>query len=228
MSLLQQNKTVGVLTILSGKIALLCMILAAIGVDFHFEVFNNPSLMLTLPGVNAAASKWSMICDMLGYYMLLLPVIYYLHDWMRDKTPWSNLLTFCGLAYVLIGCIGAAILAVAYPQALHAYPAAAPEMQQIIKSNFEWVNSMVYGGMWNLLEVVFAGMWWLFVGVLLFKAAHKGIGLLTVILGCFSLLDGFSGMIENAALHETALNVYLYGSIVWALWIGGLIYRKSL
>jgi hypothetical protein len=228
MNLLKQNKTVGILTVFSGKIALLCMIFGAIAVDFHFEVFNNPALMLTLPGVNAEAGRWSMICDMLGYYMLLLPVICYLHDWMKDKTPWSNLITFCGLAYVLIGSVGASILAVTYPQALNTYPGAAAAMQPIIKSNFEFVNSMVYGGMWNLLEVLFAGVWWLFVGIALLKTGRKSIGIVTIILGGFSLLDGFSGMIESASLHEITLNVYLYLSIVWAVWIGVLIYRKPL
>lgn len=204
------------------------MILAAIGVNFHFEVFNNPALMLTLPDVNAEAARWSMICDMIGYYLLLLPVIYYLHDWMKEKTPWSNLVTFCGLAYVLTGSIGAAILAVTYPQALQAYPAATPAMQQMIKLDFELLNSMVYGGMWNMLEVLFASVWWFLPGRLLINAGQTSIGILALIISCFSLLDGISGMLKNEALHEVALNVYLYGSIVWTIWIGVLIYRKSL
>jgi hypothetical protein len=228
MNLLSKNKTTAILTLLSGILALLCIIFGAVAVNYHFEVFNNPALMLTLPGVDAQASRWSMICDMLGYYMLLLPVIYYLHDWMKDKTPWSNLITFCGLAYVLIGAIGASILAVIYPQALNAYPNATPEMQQIIKSNFEFVNSMVYSGMWNLLEVLFAGIWWLFTGILLLKENRKAIGLVTVITGGACVLDGFSGMMVSAALHEITLNVYLYISILWAFWIGILIYRKPL
>jgi hypothetical protein len=228
MNLLNQNKTVGIITVLSGITALLCIIFGVIAVNYNFEVFNNPALMLTLPGVNAKASRWSMICDMIGYYILLLPVIYYLHCWMKDKTPWGNMITFCGLAYVSIGAIGASILAVAYPQALNTYADAGSEMQPIIKANFEFVNSMVYGGMWNLLEVLFAGTWWLPVGVLFFKAERKSIGIVTILLGSSCFLDGFSGMIQSAALHEIALNGYLYLSILWAVWIGVLIYRKPL
>jgi hypothetical protein len=228
MNLLKQNKTVGMFTMLSGIISLLCLIFGVIGLNYHFEAFNNPAIMLTLPGANAEASRWSMICDMIGYYMLLVPVIYYLHDWMKDKTPWSHVITFCGLAYVLIGTIGASILAIVYPQTLKAYGDATPEMKQIIKSNFEFVNTMVYGGMWNLLEVLFAGIWWLFIGSLLFKTGNKAIGIVTILLGCFTMLDGFSGIIASAGLHEITLNVYLYASIVWAFWIGLLIYRKPL
>ena len=228
MSLLQQNKTIGILTLVSGIIALLCMILGAIAVNFHFEVFNNPVLMLSLPGVGIEAARWSMILDMVGYYLLLLPVVYYLHDWMKDKTPFSNLITFCGLAYVLIGSIGASILAVAYPKALNSFPIASADMQQLIRSNFEFVNSMVYDGMWNLLEMIFAGTWWISMGILIYQSGRKNIGLVTFALGSFSLLDGFSGIIQHETLHEMSLNVYLYLSIIWAIWIGISIYRKPL
>jgi hypothetical protein len=228
MSLLLSNRPVGALTVLSGITALACMVLGAISVNGHFEVFNNPSLMLMLPGLDVEAGRWSMICDMLGYYMLLLPVIYYLHYWMKVKTAWSNLITFCGLAYVLIGSIGASILAVVWPYTLNVYAAAAPAMQPIIKANFELVNTIVYNGMWNLLEMLFAGIWWLVAGILLYKEKYKAIAVISIITGSFSLLDGFSGMIENDILHEISLNVYLYLSIVWALWMGILIYRKPL
>ncbi|MEI9912610.1 MAG: hypothetical protein WDO71_24985 [Bacteroidota bacterium] len=48
-----------------------------------------------------------MIFDMFGYYLLLLPVIYLLHDWLKNQSAWSRLITFNGLAYVLTGAIGA-------------------------------------------------------------------------------------------------------------------------
>lgn len=228
MLLLHQNKTVGRLTIFSGLIAFASLALGAVAVNYHFEVFNDPSLILSLPGTNAQAGKWSMICDMLGYYMLLLPVIFYLHAWLKNKTPWRNLITFCGLAYVLIGSIGASILAVIWPTAMHAYSATTPVGQQIIKANFEVVNTMVYNGMWNLLELLFASAWWFLSGVVLFKNGYKGIAIAALSTSLFSVLDSFSGMINNDALHQAALNGYLYLSIVWTIWIGVTIYRRPL
>jgi hypothetical protein len=68
----------------------------------------------------------------------------------------------------------------------------------------------------------------LFTGILLLKTNRKAIGLVSVITGGACVLDGFSGMIESAALHEITLNVYLYISILWAFWMGVLIYRKPL
>lgn len=228
MTLLSENKTVGFLTILSGIIALACMVFSAMAVDYHFEVFNNPTLMLSLPNVNAELSKWSMICDMFGYYILLLPIIYYLNEYLKPKTAWHCIITFSGLAYVLIGSIGAAILAVAYPTAIHSFPMATSEMQKIIKANFEFVNNMVYAGMWNLLEMFFVGIWFSAIGLFLFKSSRKILGIVSIILGIFSFLDSLSGMINSALLHEVSLNIYLYLSIIWAIWIGIHIYRKPL
>lgn len=228
MNLLSKNKPVALITILSGIVSIACLLLAAIGANYHFEVFNNPALLLTLPGVDASASKWSMICDMFGYYMLLLPVIYYFHDWMKNKTAWSNLITFCGLAYVLIGAIGAAILAVVYPKSIESFHQANAAAQPLIQSGFEFANTLVYDGMWNLLEVVFAGMWWLAIGTLLLKQKTKAASVVSVITGLFALLDALAGILSIAPLHELALNGYLYGAVIWAFVIGVVIYKNRI
>lgn len=228
MTLLSRNKITGYITLLSALLALACMLTAAFGVNFHVEVFNDPVQMLTLPGVNATASRWSMIFDMLGYYALLLPVVIYFRDWMNQFSPWSNLISICGIAYILIGAAGASVLAVVYPQTLSAYPLASPEMQQIIKTVFEVVNDAVYDGLWNLLEMLFGGTWWLFTGLYLFQSGKKALGSTTVVLGIFSLLDGLSGIFQISPLHDLALNVYLWLAILWAVWTGIALIRDPL
>lgn len=228
MTLLSRNKITGNITLLSGFLAFACMLTAAYGVNFHMEVFNNPVQMLTLPGVNANASRWSMTFDMLGYYVLLLPVVIYFRDWMNQFTPWSNLISICGIAYILIGAAGASILAVVYPQTLTAYPIASPEIKQIIRIIFEVVNNIVYDGLWNLLEMLFGGAWWLLTGLYLFQSGRKALGGTTVILGLTCLLDGFSGIFQISTLHDIALNVYLWLAIIWAMWTGTSLIRDPL
>ena len=85
-----------------------------------------------------------MILDMLWYYLLLLPVIFLLHDLIKTKSAWNQLITFNGIAYVLVGAIGASILAIVWPYIITAYPGAALPSQEILKSNFQFVNDMVY------------------------------------------------------------------------------------
>jgi hypothetical protein len=228
MGLLNYQRTVGIITIISGLLALACMIAGLIGVNYNFEAFSNPLLILTTAGVNVQAARWSMILDMFGYYLLLLPVIYLLHDWIKTQSAWSRLITFNGLAYILVGAIGAAILAVIWPYVMTAYPDARPAGQEILKANFQFVNDMVYGGMWNLLEMFFAGTWWLSAGVILYKNKFSFVGILTIATGISCFADGTAGVFQLAWLHEMALNIYLPLAIIWALMTGIFLLKKPL
>ena len=220
MNLLKQQRAIGTITLLSGLLALASLITGMVAVNYHTETFSDPTLILTTPGTNATAGRWSMIFDMFGYYLLLLPVIYLLHDWMKDKTAWSNLVTFTGLAYVLVGAIGAAILAAVWPAVMNAYPTAGTEMQLLLKSNFGFFNDMVYNGMWNLLEMFFAGTWWFVTGLMLYRSKYTVTAVLTIATGIASFADGTAGMLQLTSLHETALNTYLLLAIIWTIIMG--------
>ncbi len=228
MGILNFQKKTGIITIISGLLALACMIAGLIGVNYNFDAFADPLLILTTAGTNSQAARWSMILDMLGYYLLLLPVIYLLHDWIKSKSPWGNLITFCGLSYVLVGAIGAAILAVVWPYIITAYPGATATMQEIYKANFQLVNDMVYGGMWNLLEMLFAGTWWLSSGIILYRSKFSFMGILTIVLGIFCFADGVAGIFQLAWIHEFALNSYLFLAIFWAIVTGIFLLRNPL
>lgn len=227
-SLLQEQTKVGIITVVSGILAAACIIAGMIAVDFNDQAFSDPVLILSIPQVNVQAARWSMLFDMLGYYMLLIPAIYLFHDWMKNKTAWANVISFCGLAYVLIGSIGASILAIVYPSILKEYATASPATQLILKSQFQLFNDMVYGGLWNLLEIFFAAIWWGCLGIILFRNRYSKIGILSIATGISCLADGISGMFELPALHEITLNAYLLLSIVWALTVGASLMQKKL
>lgn len=228
MKLFHQQKTIGIITIASGIGALACLLAGVIGVNYNLDAFSNPLLMLSIPQVGLQAIKWFMIFDMLGYYLLLLPVIYLLHDWLSDKTPWYRLITFSGSAYVLIGAIGAAILAVVWPHIIAAYPGAPPGMQTILQANFTAFNDMVNGGLWNLLETLFAGTWWLWTGILFYQRGFKKMGVLTCLTGASCLADSVAGMFQWPVLQEVSLNCYLLLAIVWAIAFGVFLLKKPL
>ena len=167
-----------------------------------------------------------MIC--LAITSCCFPSSFFLNDWLKVHTPWHHLITFCGLGYVLVGAIGASILAVVWTSVLKDYATATPDLQLVLKNNFRFFNEMVYSGMWNLLEVFFAGFWWLAAGIVLCKKRYLLAGLLTVITGVSSLADGVAGVFQSAALHEAALNAYLLLAIIWALVMGAILLRREL
>lgn len=219
------DRPVGILTAASGAIALLSYFLIAASVNYDFDAFGNPASILTMQHVHVGLVRWGMITDIIGYYLLLLPAIFYLHDWLRERTPWAKTLTFCGMSYVLVGATGAAILAVVWPALMAEHVSATPSQQESIAVSFRMVTDLVYGGMWNLLSILLGGIWWFGVGLWL-RSQHKFLGIATIVLGTFTLLDAVGSILELKSLSELGLNVYLVLAPVWAIWYGTLVAKR--
>ena len=224
----KQQTVVGILTIISGVLALACVITGMIALNYDFDAFADPMLMLTRHSVNVGMARWSMVLNMFGYYLFLLPVIFLLHRWMKDKSLWTHLVSFCGSSYVLVGAIGASILAVVWPSILSHYARAEGAVQLILKANFQFANGMVYDGLWNLLEMFFAGIWWLLTGVILYRQKFSFIGIFTTVLGACSLFDDLATILQFVPLHQLASNAYLFLAIVWAILVGSFLLKQPL
>ena len=216
----------GLLTILSGILAFGSMLVGTFAVEFEFDTFSDPSALLRFSH-NHELIKWSVLLDMFGYYLLLLPSIFYLHEYLKQKTPWANTFTFCGLAYVLIGAIGAGILSAVWPQQMQQYLTANAEQQAALQTATKNITTIVYGGMWNILEVFVCGVWWVGVGVAL-RTEYKSLGNVSIVLGLACLLDSIGNIMEVKMLSEIGLNIYLILAIVWAIWMGILIYKGKI
>lgn len=219
-------KGTGWLTVLSGVVALVCYLLLGASVNFNFEFFSDPVAIFTMPDVRIDMLRWSMITDIFGYYLLLLPVLFFMHEWLKDKTPWRNVITAGGAFYILIGAVGASILAVVWPSLLYAYPDAAATQQETIKLLFKAFADMVVGGLWNLIDGIVAGLWWTGIGIFI-RHEKRFLGWFSILVGILSLLDGAGNILEVQPLSETAVNLYLVLAPVWAITMGFYILKGS-
>jgi hypothetical protein len=218
--------TVGFITILSGIVGFICFYLSAAAVNFNLEYFSNPELMFIPNGVHTGILRWSLIADLFGYYLLLLPALFYIHHWLQGKTPWRNLITFCGMSYILIGSVGASVLSVTWTSFLTKFPVSTPEQQETIKLLFDTFSQMVYGGMWNLFDALTGGIWWIGIGIFI-CTVKRFLGWLTIILGVITLLDSFANILEIKVMAENALNLYLVLAPIWAIVLGVSILKSS-
>lgn len=221
------TRVTGWITILSGGVAFLSYYLVAASVDFHFEFFADPVLVFSLPQVDLSILRWSMITDVFGYYLFLLPALFLIHERLNNQTPWANLLTFCGASYILIGSLGAAILSVIWPTLIEQYGVAELGQQATIKTLFSTFSSMVYGGMWNLLNCFLGGLWWLGAGFVL-KRIWPRCGWLGIFVGLISIIDGMANMLQIHWLAELALNIFLVLAPIWALVFGITLIKRPL
>ncbi len=227
MDNVKYRRLIALLTFFSGIIALLSYFLVCAAVQFNFDFFSDPVSIFSTRGVNGTLLKWSMITDVFGYYLLLLPVIFYSHEWLRKQSNWASAISTSGVGYILFGSSGAAILAVLWPMLLEEYARATPSEQKTIQLLFTSFNAMVYGGLWNLLNAFLGGIWFLSTGILL-KQRSKVPGWLFIVLGISSLLDWLGNALSIAALADAALNIYLLLAPIAAMVLGGVLYNKDL
>jgi len=219
------QKIIAALTILSGILALGCLIVGLMATQFNFDAFANPALLLEMPDASPDYLRWFMYLDMFGYYLFLLPFVYYAHRKLEEKTAWASFLTFTGLGYVLIGAIGAAALAVVWPSLLIDYRLASVETREIYQANFLLANDFVAKGLWNSLEVFLCGTWWIGLGA--FTVESSPLKVTTLILGLACIADGIGEVAGLPLLAEIGLNIYLLLAIVWPIWIGVKVWIQN-
>lgn len=222
----KDKKAVAFISILSGVLALACLLIGLIATQYDAEAFANPLKLLDMPGVNVSQLRWFMLLDLFGYYLLLLPVVFFAHTKLMSKTPWAPLVTSLGYGYVIIGAIGAAVLAVIWPSIIERYGVATTAMQEVYKSEFIFSTDFVVKGLWNYLEVLLGGVWWLGVGY--FIIDNRGLRIMTFVLGAACLVDGLGELFQFPLMAEIGLNIYLILGIAWPVWMGIAILKNKL
>ncbi len=214
--------------IISFPLAVVSLVISSMATDFNMEASTNLAFWLSWLSVGADGARllrWGMILDMLSYYLPLLPVALFLWRWLGSRDPnWVLFYTSCGLGYILIGSIGAAILAAVHPPLINAYAQASVEQRPVLETVFSAIGNMVFGGMWGILDTLLVGIWFLGIGLLL-RGERRLFSIFSIILGILALL-GWLGVILG--IEAIALLGVIYGLLapVWALWLGIDLLRK--
>jgi hypothetical protein len=121
----------------------------------HFDLKGISDPIVLLHAGTGAAGLWrlSMILDIVGYYLPIVPLLFMLRNVLRPRSPnWVDLSTACLLAYCFIGAIGGAILAMALPTLMSDYASATAAHQASLATVFTGYTDAIYRGLWNLLE----------------------------------------------------------------------------
>lgn len=192
----------------------------ALVLGVNTDPFSNPASILMTGANGANLFRWGMILDIFGYYLLLVPLALLL--WSRLQPKGMNLVTlytFCGLAYILVGAIGAATLAAISPPLIEGYGHASAQQQQMYEVVFSGFINVVYVGLWNLLESSLSGIWWLGIGLFL-RREQPALGIFTTVLGIFALLDALGRILNIQLIYTVGLAGILLFIPIWTLWFG--------
>jgi len=194
--------------------------LQAVVLGVTADPFSHPASILGSGANGANLFRWGMILDMFGYYLLLAPLVLLL--WNRLKPKGMNVITLStlgGLAYILIGAIGAATLAAISPPLIEGYGQASVQQRQVYEVVFSGFLNVVYVGLWNLLESSLGVIWWLGIGLLL-RREQPVLGLFTTELGIFALLDALGRILNMQLIYTIGLAGVLLVIPIWTLWFG--------
>jgi hypothetical protein len=188
-------------------------------VHFNLDGMTNPLVLLRAGRAAAPLWRWSMVLDIAGYYLPIVPLILVLRVSLRRFGPaWVDLFSLCLLAYCLIGAIGGAELATALPTLIKEY-ATATAHRAALQTVFTGYTDGIYRGVWNLLEELLAGIGWVGFGATL-RPGHRRLALATVILGAACLIDSAGTALNVEPVASAGLAVYLVLAPAWACWLG--------
>ena len=175
-----------ILAVISYLISIV-LVLAVMNFSFSAEAFSGAMISLGPRGANLL--RWGMIFDVFGSYLLWAPLALHLWNWLKSKSPSHvTLSTLCGLAYILIGSMGAVVLSAVLPPLMNEYAQASASQRETLQAVFNGFLNAVFLGLWNPLEVFLLGIWLLGLGPLI-QQERPGLGIITRLLGLAALID---------------------------------------
>jgi hypothetical protein len=159
--------------------------------------------------------RWGNLLDLFGYYLLLAPLALYLHERFKSQGgPFVTLYTLCGLAYILIGAIGAILLAAVGPTLIREYALAQASQRATLQVVFDSFYRLVYSGLWNPLEILLEGIWLVGMGATV-RHERRRLGLLTTGIGCLGLLQALGSILDNPLIFQVGFAGLVFLPLVW-------------
>lgn len=191
---------------------------------YRFDVARLTDLPSIVADPGAASSlRWAGLADMTAY-LPVAPVVIYLHRRLRDRAPdLIGLLTFCGLAYVLLGSLGGTLFATVGQPLIE-------DGSEAARVTFAAFANMVAVGLWGTLELIGFGVWLVGVGWLL-RPDSRAFGTLGIVAGIGSLLSAARTGITGRSVGDLPgpLDFVIVGllglALPWLAWLGIRIYR---
>lgn len=205
------------LAILAVPLAYANVGLALVAVDFDLSTFSETILgfrMVASHPNGAELTRWSMLSDMLGFYLMLIPLALVLWNRLKERGgQLATLFSLFGLGYLFFGAMGAAVLSEVLPNQIRAYNQTTAAASQVHEAMFLAFTHAIYDGVWGMLNSFLAGVWWMGMGGLL-RQERRLLGWVTIVLGAITLLR-IIGPIE-----VVALSIYFVLAPICMAWIG--------
>lgn len=217
----------GIAAIISCPLALASLFAAFGAFNWDFDTAFNPAKAIAYTPDPSRIVRLGWMLDIPGFYLLWAPAIFWLHHRFSEKAPLqSRTFTFFGLGYILCGALGAAMLAGTVVPLHAAYGGSDAATQAIVSQVYIQLNHEVFDGIWNLYAMLMAAVWLLGMGRLM-RPERRRLGWGAQFIGAACLLDVVGMALQSETLSVLGLNLYLWLSPLWMLWLGVAMLREK-
>jgi Domain of unknown function (DUF4386) len=205
----------------TGIAALLVSIIAGLtsallfAAAYQFRADQEPTRLLAAGATSAELLRWGSVLDLFGYYLATAVLAYVLWRQLRPRNPLlADLSTIAGFGYALAGGAGAAVLAVFGPMLMHDYIEASPTGRVMISAQFAALSDVVMRSIWQFLDAILIGAWWLGIGLLL-RPDRPRLSVLTLALAAGAAVGALANLVELSLVRDILLGVFF---ILWTAW----------
>ncbi len=193
--------------------------------NFDFDILANASAAVRELAGEGDTIRWSWVFDVLGYYLLLVPLALVLWNWLKPRNPnLVSVFTLCGLGYLFFGAMGAAIFSAVLSTVADVYAQTSGVAQQIQEALYVTFSNAIIGGVWGALNALLAAVWWLGIGTFL-RSERRVLGWFSIVLGAIMLLSWIGIATGANALVAITVPIYLVLGPIWTLWLGIVLLR---
>ena len=189
-------------------------VLFAAAYQFRPDI-QEPTRLVAAGATSAELLRWAAVLDLFGYYLPTAVLAYVLWRQLRPRNPViADLSTMAGVGYALAGGAGAAVLAVFGSSLMHDYTDASPADRVVITAQFAAMTEVIMRSIWQFLDGILIGAWWLGIGLLL-RPDRPRLSVLTLVLAAVAVVGAFVNLVGLSLVRDLLLGVLF---ILWTVW----------
>jgi hypothetical protein len=221
------RRTAAVAAFVLAFLGLVSDALFVLAFQFRIDWFMDPALTVAGGPESAELLRWAALTDLLSYYLPTAPIAVALWVELRPRRPiLVDAATLAALGFVLAGSIGAVVLAAGGPPLILAYADAVGADRAAIATTFRFLIDLVFHGIWQTLDPLLLGFWFLVVGWLT-RIGRPAFGTLALVLGANALPVVLANVLGLGPARDALGGIILALWTAWAIWLGLLLVRNE-
>jgi len=210
------------MTVVLGGISDLLYVVAY---QFRLDWLAEPARLIAAPEASAEILRWAALTDLFSYYLPTAVVALGLHAALRWRGPvLADVATLAALGYVLAGSVATSALAMGGPMLMHATAHSGAD-HEAIAAVFGTLLEIVFRGVWQLIDAILLGVWFIGIGLLL-RRDQPRLARVSMVFGSLASISAAFNVLGLGLARDATLGAGFAIWTVWSIWVAVLLWRR--